>query len=135
LVRQLEHRTAAINAGIACRTVEIARFLASLIAWGKGASPEHVAYVCAESKLTLSSPASLADMTATILADEGKIGPELEPMDTYVGEELERLAEGSMTALLSGTDASEGRPLFFQIVEGTLVKLQGLAFHHGITLQ
>ena len=74
-------------------------------------------------------------MTATILGDEEEIGPEFQYINDYLGDELERLAEGSMTALLSGTDASEGRPLFFQIVEGTLVKLQGLAFHHGITLQ
>lgn len=114
---------------------DVGRFLASLIAWGKGASAEDIAHLFSQSQVTLSSPQSLADLTATILADEAKIGPELQEMDAYVGDQLQRLAAETMKALLSGTDPTVDGPLFFQIVEGTLVKLQGLAFHHGISLQ
>ena len=122
----LEHFKAVGNAG---------RFLASFIAWGHGAPMAEVAYLCSDTSVTLSSTQALAALASSLAGDEAKIGPSTQLLHEYVAGELADAACASMTALLSTQIAADSPKLAFQIIEGTMVKLQGLAYHHRIALR
>lgn len=114
----------------------VIRLVAALTAWGQAAPLDQSSSLFANSRVTYSNPAAISDALKQLFTGFPKnIGDRDVKINQALVDGLTDLVRVASTTLLN-LERNEAMPIDvkYQLIEGTLLKLRGLAHHHQINL-